>query len=342
MTVSENNVNLEYYYLLPGFSTDSKGRRTGKPDFFNYDVLYFFDLNEKDGYVVTIEKVSFSKFRLLEKLQFIDDLQSEFIYDRDPFYLSISFDRMAEQMAEDYSNYYKNLCDKIMKRFLLSLFLVHPELDLMDPIDYVVYKLTGSNPGYLVSRYLGLFGREAYYIRKDQYVSLRDIETNIYSVYKVLETLEDRLPEYLSAALSIFVDSYKVHSITTKALYLLSIIELLFDESRFNISEIKMPDSNGRMVVANFSDVRNNLAHGREVSSNILSGLLELCQILFFDSLAYLCMDTDFSETIKNDIRKACSEQVVKYTNQNNYLFDRLRPGISNLGITPKFQNELQ
>lgn len=342
MTVFENNINLEYYYILPGFSTDFNGRRTGQPDFFNYDVLYFFDLNEKDGYVVTIEKVSFSKFRLLEKSQFIDDLQGEFVYDRDPFYLSISFDRMAEQIAEDRSSYYKDLCDKITKRFLLSLLLVHPELNLMNPVDYVVYKLAGSNPGYLVSRYLGLFGRDAYYIRKDQYVALRDIETNIYSIYKVLEALEDRLSEHLSAALSIFDDSYRVRSITTKALYLLSVIELLFDESRFNISDLKMPTPNGRIVVANFSEVRNDLAHGRDVSPNILFGLLEVCQILFFDNFAYLCIDMDSSKIIENDIRNNCSEEVVKYTNQNKYLFDRLQPGINKLGIAPKFQNKLQ
>jgi len=342
MTIPENNIDLEYYYLLPGFSTDFKGRPKGQRELFDYEVIYYFDLNEEDSYVVTIEKVPFSKFHTLEKSHFIDDLRGEFIYGRDPFYLSIFFDKVAKQMTEVCSDYYKDLCDKITERFFLALLLAHPELNLKNPADYVVYELEGRDPCYIVSRYPGLFGRGAYYIKGDQYVTLRDIETNVYSIYKVLEALENRMPKYLTAALSIFADRYRVNSIATQALYLISVIELIFDKSRFDISEIKMPRPNGRLVVTNFSDIRNDLAHGRCVSPNILSGLLELCQILIFDSLAYLCFETDSSETTGNDIRKNCSEQVIKYSNQNNCLFDRLQPGIKNLGIAPKFQNKLQ
>lgn len=333
----QNRMNLEYYYLMPGFSTDFKGRQNP----FNYEVVYYFDLNENEKYVVTIEKISISKLRLLEKSQFADDLQGEFFYNRDPFYLSISFDSVPDRMMED-GGYYKSLCNKIAQRFLTALLIAHPELQLLNPVDFVVYQLKGCGRAYTVQRETGMFGRSAYYVEANQYVALQDIETDIFFIYKVLEMLQGKIPEYLLAALSIFIDTYRVSTKTTKALYLLSAIELIFDNSEYDISAIKMPSLNGRLTISNFLDFRNDLAHGRGVTSNILSGLLELCQILLFDSLACLCADEGDSKLSEKDLRKYSSEQVVEYTRRDIILLDRLRPCCERMKIVPKFQNELQ
>lgn len=338
MRESQNRANLEYYYFLPRFSTDIKDRQNP----FENKAVYFFDLNENEGYVVTIKKISVLKLRLLEKCQFADDLQGEFFYNRDPFYFSISFDSVSVQMTEDDESYYENLCNKIVQRFFTSLLLAHPELQLLNPFDFVVYQLKGCGGAYTIQRETGIFGRNAYYVAANQYVALRDIETNIFFIYKVLEMLQDKIPEYLLAALSIFIDTYRVSDNTTKALYLLSAIELIFDKSEHDISAIKLPSSNGRLVISNFSDIRNDLAHGRGVPSNILLGLLELCQILLFDSFACLCVDEGDSELSKKDLRKHFSEQVVEYTRRGIILLDRLRPCCERMKIVPKFQNELQ
>ena len=338
MRGSQNMTNLEFYYLIPGFSTDFKGRQNS----FDYEVLYYFDLNENEQYVVTIEKISVSKLRLLEKFQFADDLQEVFVYNRDPFYLSISFNSMPTQMMEDDSSYYKSLCDKIAERFFAALILSHPELQLLNPVDFVVYQLEECGGTYTVQRETGVFGRSAYYAKANQYVALQDIETDIFLIYKVLEMLQGKMPEYLMAALSIFIDTYRVSSNATKAIYLLSAIELIFDKSEYDISAIKMPSLNGRLTISNFSDIRNDLAHGRGVPSNILSGLLELCQILLFDSLACLCVDEGDSELSEKDLRKHSSEQVVEYTRRGIILLDRLRSCCERMKIVSKFKNRLQ
>lgn len=132
----QNSANLKFYYLIPGFSTDFKKRK----DLFNDGIKYFFDLNEEEGYEIAIKKISLSKFLLIEKSQFADDLQGNFVYNKDPFYLSVCFDYIPCQIVEERSEYYRNLCDKIAERFFTALLLVHPELELFNPVDYIVYQ----------------------------------------------------------------------------------------------------------------------------------------------------------------------------------------------------------
>lgn len=154
--------------------------------------------------------------------------------------------------------------------------------------------------------------------------------------------LSNKIPVCLLGALSIFIDTYRVSADTTKAMYLLSAIELMFDKRMYNISNIKMISANGSLTISNFSSIRNDIAHGRGVSVNILSGLRELCQILLFDSLACVGVDEEFCQLNEKDTRKMFSEQVIEHTNRNVVLLDRLRTCLEKLNIVSKFQNKIQ
>lgn len=243
-----------------------------------------------DGFAVgeiRVSKLTWSECHLIEKSQFMDDLQDVFFYGREPLF--IVFAGYPGQSEQEVTRIKTNAVIAI-ERFTSALRLLK-QGEVYNPLEFVLYSRHGS----INTRDPRLFGRLAFNLTGDQFMMLsqEDIETldGLYCALDIFDRFRfdpsiDRAQIFFSASFSPAHVSY-----AHRMLPLLAALEILAGKDLADLAHAEWADDNLLSWIDRFRAVRNALAHGRNEEPEALSTILEttrkVTRVLLREAIAW-------------------------------------------------------
>lgn len=229
------NVSECEVYMLPGLTAD-------------------FDACRIAG--LTVSRIDFGEFRIIENSQFASDLQDVFVYNRVPFYCIFSSYNVDEEVARLRSP----LRAQSVLRLARSLWLLK-EGRLYNPLDFITYKRNGSNN----ERNPNTFGRMGYSAGRGYELSRDEVPVLEGIFYALAKFDEARVSQAIDMAESLFMATYNPALIgaTDPFLLLLGSLEALAGDRAERLLKASWTNGDQRRLLQQFRKYRNGIAHGK-------------------------------------------------------------------------------
>jgi hypothetical protein len=209
---------------------------------------------------LTVSRIDYRDFIMIEKSQFADDLVDVFVYNRVPFYCIFSNYDVDEKVGQ--VRYH--LRAQAVLRLARSLWLLK-EGTLYNPLQFIHYKRTGS----LNQRDPNSFGRLAYALKSEYELSREELPV-LEGIYYALACFDDaRNSREIEIAEQLFIATYNpaLTAPTEKFLLLLGSLEALVEDRVERLVKARWLTREQRKLLEQFRRYRNGIAHGKQTLS---------------------------------------------------------------------------
>jgi len=241
---------------------------------------------------LTISRIDFGEFRLLEKSQFSDDLQDVFVYNRVPFYCIFSSYDLDENIGPARSY----LRAQAVLRLARSLWLLK-EGTLFNPLHFIHYKRTKG----LNERNPNVYGRLAYSLTGHYELTREELPVLEGISYALACFDEARMSDALALAEQLFMATYipALLEPTDKFLLLLGSLEALSGQNAQRLIKASWITTEQRRLLEGFRKYRNGVAHGKQsVERQQLTALQEIVRCLMREALVWSLQEPSASEVV--------------------------------------------
>lgn len=251
---------------------------------------------ELDGLMMaglTITRLEFGEWHLMEKGQFADDLQDRMFRDS-PFFIVFSSNDVE---VDDLIRQYRSAERKHQIVLLTYALRLLREGPVGNPLDHIQYIRNGS----LNMRNPNRFGRGAYNLRMDNKIMNSDLSVleGIFNSLALYNRSRHNFP--INLALKLFNQSYEpaLASHTHQALFLIGCLEALIGTDYHALIELPWSDPDVPTLLARYSDFRDYLAHGVGSSSEQeFTALREIARVLLREALAFELQSPDSCDAV--------------------------------------------
>jgi hypothetical protein len=262
-------------YMLPGLSAE-------------------FDACRIAG--LTISRIDFHEFRIIEKSQFADDLQDVFAYNRVPFYCIFSSYNLDEELARLRSP----LRAQAVLRLTRALWLLK-EGRLYNPLDFITYKRTGS----MNERDTKSFGRLGYSAGRGYELSREEVPV-LEGIFYALATFDEaRVSQAIDMAENLFMATYNPALIgaTDPFLLLLGSLEALAGDRVERLMKASWITSDQRKLLQQFRKYRNGIAHGKLAAEyKQVTALREIVRCLLREALVRILQEPTAADAVGEEL----------------------------------------
>jgi hypothetical protein len=252
---------------------------------------------------LTISRIDFGEFRLLEKSQFADDLQGVFVYNRVPFYCIFS----SYEVDENLGGLRSELRAQAVLRLARSLWLLK-EGSFYNPLYFIHYKRTGSQN----ERNPNSVGRLAYELKRDYELSSEELSV-VEGIFYALACFDDaRNCRPIDTAEQLFIATYNpaLAAPTDKVLLLLGSLEALAGEHVERLIRASWLTRKQRKVLQQFRRYRNGIAHGKESAAyEQVTILREIVRCLLRQALVRILQTPDGSDVVGRSL----VDEIIKF-----------------------------
>lgn len=245
---------------------------------------------------LTISRIEYQEFRILEKSQFADDLQEVFVYNRVPFYCIFSSYNLDEEVAPLVSP----LRAQAVLRLARSLWLLK-EGRLYNPLDFITYKRVNS----VNQRNPNTFGRLGYSVGREYELSQAEVPL-VEGIFYALATFDNaRFSQAIDAAESLFMATWNAALIgpTDPFLLLLGSLEALAGDRPERLMKASWITGDQRKLLQQFRKYRNGIAHGKlSAEFRQVTALREIVRCLLREALLRILEEPDASDVVGDEL----------------------------------------
>ncbi|WP_140981310.1 hypothetical protein [Bradyrhizobium guangdongense] len=247
-----------------------------------------------DGFAIgdiRISKLTWLECSMLEKSQFMDDLQDVFFYGREPFFCV--FGGFPGDDSDQVDLLKRNAIIEVL-RLTRSLRLLKSG-EVWNPLEFILYTRHNSTN----SRDPRLFGRMAFESRGERFVhlSMEDIDCldGLYTAISLFDRFRydieiDRAETLLGASYS---PAHANHA--HRMLPLIGAIEILAGRDLSPLGSAEWADDSIRQWLDAYRSLRNSLAHGRREDALVVSARFaiarDVTRILIREAIAWRLLD---------------------------------------------------
>lgn len=216
---------------------------------------------------------------MIEKNQFIDDLQEVYAYMREPLFCA--FAGGDPDASDEVQNARSKDRERLVKLLVLALRLYRPE-PVKDGTMFIIYRRSRG----LNTRDPRLFGRNAYNLQPTTVLSSDDIQ-QIGLVFEALDTFQSfRQSGPLSLAIELFQSSYAASAMEPRdrLLLLLGALEAL-TEGKQQPLELPFGEPALQGFLETYRRKRNEVAHGGDASDPDVAALRQIIRYLLCEGI---------------------------------------------------------
>jgi len=261
---------------------------------------------------VRIGQINFGECLMLEKSQYMDDLEWVFVSGKPPYFMIFSdpYIRNDDEQQLEYFSYKSSLA---AKRVVRALRLLH-DTELWDPSDFISYMRAGS----LNQRNPSIFGRWPFEVQPNLILNDHDIVDldNFYDGVKFYDEFRNDIA--IDRAEILFSASYSLGHTNEvlKTLPLWASLEILTGNNLDMIASASWVDKETSAFLENFREIRNHMAHGREIDDFLLATALKvlrnLIRILLVEAIRLRIQDPKSENIVgKFLVEKVCKDDFV-------------------------------
>jgi hypothetical protein len=247
-----------------------------------------------------ISKLTWSECRLLEKTEFMDDLQDVFVYGREPFF--IVFSTFYEPEID--AGFTKYRARRAAELLIRGLRLIKSG-ELWRPAEFVTYERDGVQN----TRDPAAFGRLPFTLKEVVRLSTADIQT-LEATYLALDFFDCfRNDAAIDRAALLFAASYSpAHTLVAhRLLPLVAALEILAQQHVAALAKAAWMTAELRATAVRFRDRRNHLAHGgSQAEFEWVETTRELTRVLLREAIAWRLEEPDRACVTGKDLVKRC------------------------------------
>ena len=241
---------------------------------------------------LTVSRIDFHEFRMIEKSQFASDLQDVFVYDRVPFYCIFSSYNVDEEVAR----LRRPLRALAVQRLTRALWLLK-EGRLFNPLDFISYQRTGATN----QRDPKTFGRLSYSAGRGYELSRAELPV-LEGIYYALASFDEgRVCQEIDMAEYLFMATYNPALIgaTDPFLLLLGSLEALAGDRADRLMTAGWATADQRNLLKQFRKYRNGIAHGKLAAEyKQVTALRDIVRCLLREALVRILQEPNANDVV--------------------------------------------